>query len=179
VIVTSLDLDVDPPSLDQCGTCTLCLEACPTQAFPAPGVLDARRCISYLTIEHRGDLSENQASAIGSHVYGCDVCQEVCPWNAPAPVSTDPAWQPRVVWDRRTLAELDGATDDELRQGLSGSAMARAKLSGLRRNIAAALARTGGTGKGGEDGEDAHRGGARSAPWNGGRRVESLERDSG
>ena len=94
-IVSSLPLDLDPPALDQCGTCTLCLEACPTRALVAPGVLDSTRCISYLTIEHRGDIPEALRPGIGSHVYGCDVCQEVCPWNAAAPASADPAWQPR------------------------------------------------------------------------------------
>ena len=85
----------DEPALDQCGTCTLCLEACPTQALVAPGVLDSNRCISYLTIEHRGAIDAALADGIGSHVYGCDICQEVCPWNATAPTSDDPAWQPR------------------------------------------------------------------------------------
>src|SRR5438067_10185165 len=99
-IICSLDLDVDAPSLDQCGTCTLCLDACPTQALVGPGVLDSTRCISYLTIELREDIPASLRSAIGTHVYGCDVCQEVCPWNAMPPVSGDPEWQPRGVWDR-------------------------------------------------------------------------------
>lgn len=94
-IITSLDLALDAPALDQCGTCTLCIEGCPTQALLAPGVLDSTRCISYLTIEHRGALPEPLDAEIGSHVYGCDVCQEVCPYNAVAPTTDDPAWQPR------------------------------------------------------------------------------------
>jgi epoxyqueuosine reductase len=105
-IICSLPLESDSAAFDQCGTCTLCLEACPTGALPAPGVLDSRRCISYLTIEHRGDLPKDLRSAIGSHVYGCDVCQEVCPWNALPPKSTDTAWQPRAVWDAPTLVDL-------------------------------------------------------------------------
>jgi epoxyqueuosine reductase len=138
-ILCSLALDVDVPSLDQCGTCTLCIEACPTQAIRAPGVLDATRCISYLTIERRGELSPALASAIGTHVYGCDVCQEVCPWNAVAPTSADPAWQPRPAWDGVTLAALDAAGDAELGAAMKGSAMRRAKVQGLRRNVRAAL----------------------------------------
>jgi epoxyqueuosine reductase len=138
-ILCSLPLEPDPPASDQCGTCTLCLEACPTGALVAPGVLDSTRCISYWTIEHRGDLPEDAAAALGAHVYGCDVCQEVCPWNAAAPVSDDPAWQPRSLWDRPALADLARMDLHELRAALRGSAMARAKTDGLRRNIALAL----------------------------------------
>lgn len=138
-ILCSLPLDVDGPALDQCGTCTLCIEACPTRAIRAPGVLDATRCISYLTIEHRGDIPADLAPAVGAHVYGCDVCQEVCPWNAMAPHSADPAWQPRGVWDGVALATLDTVSDDELADALKASAMRRAKVRGLRRNLRTAL----------------------------------------
>ena len=138
-IICSLALQVDAPSLDRCGTCTLCLEACPTQAIVAPGVLDATRCISYLTIEKRGDIPESLHEPMGSHVYGCDVCQEVCPWNAVAPRSDDGAWQPRRAWDRVDLLTLSQRTDDELADALRGSAMRRTKAHGLRRNVAIAL----------------------------------------
>jgi epoxyqueuosine reductase len=134
-IVCSLPLDVDEPAFDQCGTCTLCLDACPTQALVAPGVLDATRCVSYLTIELRGAIPEPLQRAIGTHVYGCDVCQEVCPWNAVAPVSTDSAWQPRPVWDGAAVADLSAMTDEELGNALHGSAMRRARVSGMRRNL--------------------------------------------
>jgi epoxyqueuosine reductase len=134
-ILCSLPLEPDSPSFDQCGTCTLCLEACPTQALIAPGVLDSTRCISYLTIEHRGDIREELAADIGGHVYGCDVCQEVCPWNGTAPVSRDLAWQPRPVWDERAITDLAAMSDEELGTALKGSAMSRAKVAGLRRNI--------------------------------------------
>jgi epoxyqueuosine reductase len=137
-IITSLPLALDAPALDQCGTCSLCLEACPTQALVAPGVLDSTRCISYLTIEHRGALPEGLVPLIGTHVYGCDVCQEVCPWNALAPHSSDPAWQPRSIWDLRTVADLERLSDDEMRAALKGSPMKRTKAEGLRRNVAIA-----------------------------------------
>jgi epoxyqueuosine reductase len=138
-IICSLPLEADVPSFDQCGTCTLCLEACPTQAIVAAGVLDATRCISYLTIEQRGEIPREFEGHIGGHVYGCDICQEVCPWNALAPISADHAWQPRVAWDMRTVTELATMTDDEFGRALNGSAMARAKPAGIRRNIDASL----------------------------------------
>jgi epoxyqueuosine reductase len=139
VIICSLPLAVDAPSLDQCGTCTLCIEACPTQAIVAPGVLDATRCISYLTIELRGEMPAAKREGIGGHVYGCDICQEVCPWNASAPRSADPAWQPRPEWDRVDLLTLARRTDDELETALRGSPMQRASAQGVRRNVAVAL----------------------------------------
>jgi epoxyqueuosine reductase len=138
-IICSLPLAVDAPSLDQCGTCALCIEACPTHAIVAPGVLDATRCISYLTIELKADIPAKWHDGVGSHVYGCDVCQEVCPWNASAPRSADPAWQPRPAWDRVDLMTLARRTDDELTAALEGSAMERARVRGLRRNISVAL----------------------------------------
>jgi epoxyqueuosine reductase len=134
-ILCSLPLEPDEPALDQCGTCTLCLEACPTQALVAPGVLDSNCCISYLTIEHRGAIDPSLATGIGTHVYGCDICQEVCPWNATAPTSDDPAWQPRPIWDLPSLADLVRMPDEALQSALEGSAMNRAKPAGLRRNI--------------------------------------------
>jgi epoxyqueuosine reductase len=134
-ILCSLPLEVDEPAFDQCGTCTLCLEACPTQALVAPGELDARRCISNLTIELRGAIPEALQSAIGTHVYGCDVCQEVCPWNSRAPVSSDAAWQPRPEWDGADVATLAAYTDEELTAALERSAMARSRLDGWRRNL--------------------------------------------
>jgi len=134
-ILCSLPLEIDQPAYDQCGTCTLCLEACPTQAIVAPGVLDATRCVSYLTIELRGDIPETMQPFVGTHVYGCDVCQEVCPWNRTAPLSDDPAWQPRPLWDRPSVTGLSATSDEELTSALKSSAMSRAKVTGLRRNL--------------------------------------------
>ena len=142
-IICSLPLEVDAPSLDQCGSCTLCIEACPTQAIVAPGVLDSTRCISYLTIELKGDIPAVHGAGIGSHVYGCDICQEVCPWNAVAPKSSDPAWQPRPAWDRVDLLTLTEQTDEALTVALRRSPMKRTKIQGLRRNVAAALKNVG------------------------------------
>jgi epoxyqueuosine reductase len=134
-IICSLRLDPDVPAFDQCGTCTLCLEACPTRALVAPAVLDATRCISYLTIEHRGDIPEELRADVGTHVFGCDICQEVCPFNQTAAVSNDPRWQPRAVWDGRTVFELAEMSDEDLGGAVKGSAISRAKRAGLRRNV--------------------------------------------
>ncbi len=134
-IVCSLPLTPDTPAQDRCGACTLCIDACPTEALIAPHVLDARRCISYLTIEHRGAIAPDLQSGIETRVYGCDVCQEVCPYNVSAPVSADPAWQPRGVWDQRSVGDLLHLGDADLRAGLVGSAMMRARKAGLRRNV--------------------------------------------
>jgi epoxyqueuosine reductase len=139
VIITTLPLEPDTQGLEQCGSCTRCLEACPTGALVEAGVLDSNRCLSYLTIEHRGPLPEEYRAAVGAHVYGCDICQEVCPYNQPAPYSTDPAWQPRAGLDLPALVELWQRSDDEWRVLLKGSPMKRAKVEGLRRNVEVAL----------------------------------------
>jgi epoxyqueuosine reductase len=138
-IICSLPLEIDEPAQDHCGTCTLCIDACPTRALVAPGVLNATRCISYLTIEQRGPIPDEFAPAVGSHVYGCDVCQEVCPWNQIAPASSDPAWQRRPVWADATVPTLAAMSDDDLRNAMRGSSMKRTKVAGLRRNLNVAL----------------------------------------
>jgi epoxyqueuosine reductase len=138
-VICSLALETDDPGVDQCGACTLCLEACPTRALVAPGVMDARRCLSYLTIELKGPFPDEWHAAVGSHVYGCDVCQEVCPWNQEIPITSDPAWQPRPAFDQPSLRALAARPDDQLRRDLRGSAMKRTGVKGLRRNLEVCL----------------------------------------
>ena len=144
-ILCSLPLEPDLPALDQCGSCTLCLEACPTGALVEPYVLDSTRCLSYLTIELKGSIPEAWRESVAGHAYGCDVCQEVCPWNLRAAVDTQPAspWLPRAAFDAPPLARLWRMTDDELRGALKGSAMTRAGVKRLRRNIAVCAGATG------------------------------------
>ena len=143
-VLCSAALEPDPPVLDQCGTCTLCLEACPTGAFPEPGVLDSTRCLSYLTIEKKTAIPADRRADLGAHVYGCDICQEVCPYNAAAPVSGDPAWQARPALDRPSLVELWSRSDAGLRQAIRKGPMTRARVKRLRRNVAVAMGNRGG-----------------------------------
>ena len=135
-IVTSAELVPDGPAVDQCGTCTRCLDACPTGALVAPYELDATRCLSYLTIEQRGWVGEEWRAAIGPRVFGCDICQEVCPWNRRAAESDDPAWATRPALAAPTLLDLCRWSDEEWHAVLRGSAMRRAGLRRLRRTLA-------------------------------------------
>jgi epoxyqueuosine reductase len=137
-IITTLELVPDEPITDHCGSCRRCLEACPTQAFPEPYRMDATRCISYWTIEHRGDIPEHLQAGMGDWVFGCDVCQQVCPFNGKAP--TTDAFQTRPPGPFPKLAELMQWTQDDYARQLQGSAMKRAKLPMLQRNAAIALA---------------------------------------
>jgi epoxyqueuosine reductase len=139
VIICSLPLEPDAPGLDQCGTCTLCLEACPTNAFAAPHQLDATKCLSYLTIEYRGSIPDEHRADIGNHIFGCDICQEVCPWNAAPVRTTDPTWWSRRDLNFQSLVELWRRSDHELAALIGGTAMSRAGVRGLRRNLAVAL----------------------------------------
>jgi epoxyqueuosine reductase len=139
VIITDRLLEFDRPALDHCGRCTLCIDACPTGAITAPYELDARRCISYLTIENKGAIPSEHRDGIGQQAYGCDICQDVCPWNRRAATSDDPAWQPRTGLAAPKLLDLWRRTDDELRGLLKGSAMKRAGVRRLRRNLAVSI----------------------------------------
>ena len=149
-LLVDLELAPDAPfEADRCGTCTRCLDACPTDAFVEPRLLDATRCISYLTIELKGDIPEPLREPIGDHLYGCDVCQDVCPWNVrfatalhdKSPYSAREALGGK---DARTAAaELLGMPRDDFTVAFKGSPMKRAKLRGLKRNAAVVLGNVG------------------------------------
>ena len=143
-VICSLPLEADAPGVDQCGECTTCLSACPTGAIVEPWVLDATRCISYLTIELRSEIPAELRPAMGTRVYGCDICQHVCPWNQRAGVSAAPEWQPRDAVDAPRLEALWRMTDRALEAVLRGSAMERAGVVRLRRNLAIAIGNTAG-----------------------------------
>lgn len=139
IVLTTAELAVDARVPDRCGTCTACLDACPTAAFAAPRVLDARRCIAYLTIEHRGAIEPALRDRLDGWLFGCDVCQEVCPWNRKAPAAREPALAPS--GPAPTAEELLGLDDAAFRARFHGSALTRARRQGLARNAALALAR--------------------------------------
>jgi epoxyqueuosine reductase len=154
VIVTTLALEPsiapgEPPPADLCGTCTRCLDACPTQAFPEPYVLDARRCISYLTIELRGEIPEELRPYMGRAVIGCDICQDVCPWNRKAPITPIAEFQPRNAFENGSslitpeLEWLAALSQQEFSAIFRGSAAKRAKWRGLVRNACVALGNSG------------------------------------
>jgi len=143
VILTSLELAPGLPPPDRCGSCTRCLDACPTRAFPAPYQLDASRCISYLTIEKRGAIPEELREGMGRHLFGCDICQDVCPWNQEAPVTPAPEFQPRPDLVNPPLDSLAALTPDDFRRRFRDSALRRAKYQGLRRNAAVAMGNSG------------------------------------
>ena len=140
VILTSLELPPDIPAPDRCGSCTRCLDACPTNAFVGPYQLDAKRCISYLTIEKRGNIPEELRAGMGRHIFGCDVCQDVCPWNRKAPISSEIDFAARTELVDPPLAPLAEMTPERFSETFRGSPVRRAKLSGLRRNAVIAMA---------------------------------------
>ena len=142
-LVTNLDLVPDQPVANRCGTCTACLQACPTGAFPAPHQMDASRCISYLTIEHRHDIPESLKPKMGDWIFGCDVCQEVCPYNRHAPTTREPRLTIRPPGPQPKLDDVLGWSMDDYRTLLRGSALRRATLEMLKRNASIAKANVG------------------------------------
>jgi epoxyqueuosine reductase len=139
-ILTNAELEPDQPAVDHCGTCTRCLDACPTGAIVEPYAIDATRCLSYLTIEVRGAVDPAMRPAIGPQVFGCDLCQDVCPWNRRAATSDDSAWQGRDGLVFPGLLALCALSDEDWRQRIRGSALRRAGLVRIRRTLAYAAA---------------------------------------
>jgi epoxyqueuosine reductase len=140
MVLTTAELEPDASLPDRCGTCTRCLDACPTGAFDEAYVLDARRCIAYLTIEHRGPIASELRPGVGGWTFGCDVCQSVCPWNGRAPVTAEPAFAPRRHSAPAELLSLDETSYAEIYRG---SPLKRARRDGLARNAAIALGNEG------------------------------------
>ncbi len=141
-VLTTIDLEYDTPISDYCGSCTSCLEACPTQAIVAPAVIDSNRCISWLTIECRDDeLPLSEDMRLDNWVFGCDVCQDVCPWNSFARETGEQAFQPRPGNTALLLTELSEISDEAFRERFRRSPVKRSKPSGLRRNARTVLAR--------------------------------------
>ena len=143
VILTSVELTADVQSPDRCGSCTRCIEACPTDALLRPYELDSNRCIAYLTIEKRGSIPEELRAGMGQQVFGCDICQDVCPWNRKAPQSEAPEFAAREGLVNPALAWLAEMSADKFRDTFRGSPIRRAKSAGLRRNVAIAMGNSG------------------------------------
>lgn len=135
----SIPLAYDQPIRDRCGKCDLCLKACPTGAFVGPYLLDARRCISYLTIELKGFIPRHLRPLIGNHIFGCDICQEICPYNVRAQPTMEKAYAPRKRLHAPELIPLLSLDEEEFRERFRGSPILRAKRKGLLRNVAVAL----------------------------------------
>lgn len=146
VLLTSLEMEPEHGTLtvpDRCGTCRRCLDACPTNALFAPYQMDATKCISYLTIEHRGPIAPELMEGMGRQVFGCDICQDVCPWNRKAPVSADPELEARGELVNPALEWLSSLDEKSFEREFNGSPVRRAGYSGLRRNIAIAMGNAG------------------------------------
>ena len=136
-LILNIELEYDSPFRDDlCGTCTACLDACPTNAFPEPYVLDSSKCISYLTIEHRGDLPNEMVNQLSGWIYGCDICQEVCPWNIKfSQISFEEGFKPRSNLQNRNIHEWNNLSEDKFKKLFKGSVVKRTKYKGLKRNI--------------------------------------------
>ncbi len=133
-VITTLELEPDAPATDICGTCTLCIDSCPTAAIVEPGVVDSNRCISYQTIENRGEVPDSIASLHDNWVFGCDVCQDVCPWNRFARETTEPDFLPRPDQASPNLDDLAALSEPQFRARFSGTPLMRAKHAGIVRN---------------------------------------------
>jgi epoxyqueuosine reductase len=138
-LFVELDLARDPPASAHCGTCERCIDVCPTKAIVAPYQLDARRCVSYLTIEHHGAIPVELRPLMGNRIYGCDDCQLVCPWNKYAKASNDPDFAVRNALDAASLVELFAWSEEEFNRRFEGSAIRRIGHERWLRNIAVAL----------------------------------------
>jgi epoxyqueuosine reductase len=139
-LITTLELEYDSPATDHCGTCSLCIEACPTNAIVEPYVLDSNKCISYLTIEHRGEIDPALHEKFENWIYGCDICQDMCPWNQKFSVVTNEAgFAPRERNVAPKRDEWKEMTQADFTRQFKGSAMKRTKLSGLKRNVRSIL----------------------------------------
>ncbi|HEY4264013.1 MAG TPA: tRNA epoxyqueuosine(34) reductase QueG [Micropepsaceae bacterium] len=142
-IFTTMNFESDPPQADSCGTCSRCLDICPTRAFPAPYTIDARRCISYLTIEHKGHIAREFREAIGNRIYGCDDCLAVCPWNKFAQASRETAFHPRIELTLPLLRELVLLDDAAFREIFRGSPVKRIGRDRFIRNVLIAIGNSG------------------------------------
>jgi len=142
-IITNLELEYDSPVPDRCGSCTRCIDACPTGALIEPYVLDSRLCISYLTIELRGEIPLELRNKIGNNIYGCDICQDVCPWNKRAKMSNESSFQPRGGLYNPELDSFLRLTEEDFRLIFKGSPVKRAKRRGLVRNVLVAMGNSG------------------------------------
>ncbi len=135
----NLELDYDVPGTDFCGSCTRCIDACPTDAIAEPYVLDSRRCISYLTIELREDIPEEFREPMGNLIFGCDICQDVCPWNSKAPVSSGEEFKPKEMNQAPDLRELARLSPEDFQKRYRGSPIKRTKWRGFLRNVVVAM----------------------------------------
>jgi len=142
-ILTTLVIEPDRPETDHCGSCDACLRACPTDAFPEPYVLDARRCISYLTIEHKGAIAPELMAKMGNHVYGCDDCLAACPWTKFSEPHAEPKFRPRPETENPNLEELAQLDDTAFRERFQGSPIKRTGRERFARNVAIAMANSG------------------------------------
>jgi epoxyqueuosine reductase len=142
-IITDIELDYDSPVPDRCGTCTMCIDVCPTNALRNPYVLDSNLCISYLTIEFRGKIPFDLREKMDNNIYGCDICQDVCPWNRKAKVSESESFQPRNPLYNPDLVYLSQLSIEEFRKVFKNSPVKRAKRKGFIRNVIIAMGNSG------------------------------------